>query len=256
MSVEERQRIIIPTLSHQLLKSAVDVVVRTAGLGIVKGAVGIGKTFALRQIADQLVDEGVDVVMITSSPEIEGSIRSFCTAVVGDVSDHKRGAAEALFDALRGYPFRDPPQPVIFIVDEAQGLKSNVLEFLRSLWDRGDRARLISRNAPAFGLLLCGNETFLNRGRAGEKQAEYRPLRDRVTVNMTMPRPDPADFIALSKAMLPDNPEAQEELARGGAEAGTLRSIEKAYHFARIQAGDGEITAALIRNAFTLRGGR
>lgn len=255
MSVEERQRIIIPTLSHQLLKSAVDVVVRTAGLGIVKGAVGIGKTFALRQIAEELTEEGVDVVMITSSPEIEGSIRSFCMAVAGDVGNHKRGAAEALFDVLRGYPFRDPPQPLIFIVDEAQGLKSNVLEFLRGLWDRGDRARLISRNAPAFGLLLCGNETFLNKG-GRASSAEFRPLKDRVTVNMTMPRPDPADYVALAKAMLPDNPEAQEELARGGAEAGTLRSIEKAYHFARIQAGEGDITAALIRNAFTLRGGR
>lgn len=253
MNVEERQRIIIPTLAHQLLKSAANIVARDAGLGVVKGAVGIGKTFALERITEELADEGVEVIMITSSPEIEGNVRNFCLAVAGDVG--KGRATDALFDVLRGYPFRDPPQPLIFIVDEAQGLKSNVLETLRSLWDRGDRARNVSRNAPAFGLLLCGNEKFLNRGR-GEGQADYRPLKDRVTVNVILPRPAPAEYAALAAAMLPDNPKAQEELRRGGAETGTLRSIEKAYHTARFQAGDGEITAELVRNAFTLRGAR
>lgn len=253
MTVEERHRIIIPTLAHQLLKSAATIVARDAGLGVVKGAVGIGKTFALEQIVAELADEGIDVIMITSNPEIEGNIRNFCMSVTRDGG--KGRATDALFDELRGYPFRDPPQPLIFIVDEAQGLKSNVLETLRSLWDRGDRARRISRNAPAFGLLLCGNEKFLNRGR-GEGQADYRPLKDRVTVNVILPRPAPSEYAALAKAMLPDNPDAQEELRRGGSEAGTLRSIEKAYHTALFQAGGGEITADLIRNAFTLRGGR
>ncbi len=74
MNVEERQRIIIPTLAHQLLKSAANIVARDAGLGVVKGAVGIGKTFALERITEELADEGVEVIMITSSPEIEGNV--------------------------------------------------------------------------------------------------------------------------------------------------------------------------------------
>lgn len=37
MSGENTGKIIIPTLAHQMLKSAVDVIAKTAGLGIVTG---------------------------------------------------------------------------------------------------------------------------------------------------------------------------------------------------------------------------
>lgn len=99
---ENTGKIIIPTLAHQMLKSAVDVVAKTAGLGIVTGAPGIGKTFALNAIADDLRGQGVQVVLVTVSPEIEGSIRSFCQAVTGSNEGSKYGAADALEASLRG----------------------------------------------------------------------------------------------------------------------------------------------------------
>ena len=222
MREEHEKRVIIPTLAHQMLKSATDTIVRTAGLGIIKGPVGIGKTFALNTIADELEARGVVVVMITSSPEIEGSIRAFCQAVSGYSDASKAGAADAMAEVLRGYPFRDVPSPLIFIVDEAQGLKTNILELLRSLWDRGDKAKLFDRNAPAFGLMLCGNDNFFNKsGRA--KAAEFKPLRDRVSLTLNLPRPSLGEYAALASALLPENPDACAALASGGAERGTLR---------------------------------
>ena len=62
MQNEQEGRVIIPTLAYQTLSSTVELVCRTARLGIVKGAVGIGKTFALRHISADLMAQGVKVV--------------------------------------------------------------------------------------------------------------------------------------------------------------------------------------------------
>jgi hypothetical protein len=42
-------RVIIPTRAHAMLSDVLDTVVETAGLAIVRGPVGIGKTFALER---------------------------------------------------------------------------------------------------------------------------------------------------------------------------------------------------------------
>ncbi len=48
-----------------------------AEIGICRGEVGIGKSFALSQIAAELESEGVSVVRVTVTPAIEANINAF-----------------------------------------------------------------------------------------------------------------------------------------------------------------------------------
>ena len=84
------------------------------------------------------------VVIIASRP-IGGSISAFARAVIhqyGMEASSTSDAVKALADLLKGDPFIGFGRSVIFIVDEAQDLMSAVLETLRSLYDRGQKARL------------------------------------------------------------------------------------------------------------------
>lgn len=76
-------RVIIPTRAQAILSDVLDNVVETAGLAVVRGPVGIGKTFALRHEIERLEANGVLVIFMTSTPEIEGSIGAFMRATRG-----------------------------------------------------------------------------------------------------------------------------------------------------------------------------
>lgn len=252
-------RVIIPTRAHAILSEVLDAIVATAGLAVVRGPVGIGKTFALTREIARLEAEGVLVVYVTSAPEIEGSIGSFLRAVLsnfGIAGGSAVSARDALADLMfSAHPFLPGGRRCIFIVDEAQGLKSNILETLRGLWDEGDAARMGNTYAPAFGLVLVGNDTFLNKG-GKMRKAEFRPLMSRVMIDMVLARPDASEFKALALGLLPDDEEAQNMLAKFGAEAGNLRAIDKAYRTGVAIQQEGESLASAIARAIRLSGGK
>ena len=74
---------IIRTLAHATLSQVVREVVDGAGLALVKGPVGVGKSFALDAISGELEAEGVSVIRVTSTPAIEGSIAAFVKEMLG-----------------------------------------------------------------------------------------------------------------------------------------------------------------------------
>ncbi|MDO8326071.1 MAG: ATP-binding protein [Cypionkella sp.] len=236
-----------------------DAVVATAGLAVVRGPVGIGKTFALQREFARLETEGVMVIHVTSAPEIEGSIGSFLRAVLnqwGIAGGSAVAARDALADLLfSAHPFLPGGKRCVFIVDEAQGLKPNILEVLRGLWDEGDDARRGNTYAPAFGLVLVGNDTFLNKG-GKMRKAEFRPLMSRVMIDMILSRPDALEFQNLAKGLLPDNLDAQVMLARFGAEAGNLRAIDKVFRLAMSFVESGDDLLMALGRAIKLSGGK
>lgn len=252
-------RVIIPTRAHAILSDVLDAVVATAGLAIVRGPVGIGKTFALQREITRLEAEGIVVIHVTSAPEIEGSIGSFLRAVLaqfGIAGGSAVTARDALADLLfSAHPFLPGGKRCIFIVDEAQGLKSNILEVLRGLYDEGDAARMGNTYAPAFGLVLVGNDTFLNKG-GKMRKAEFRPLMSRVMIDMILARPDASEFKALALGLLPDDEEAQIMLAKFGAEAGNLRAIDKVYRLATAFTKDGSSLVSAVAHAICASGGK
>lgn len=232
---------IIETATGSILRDVIRDILEGAGLGILRGPAGIGKSFALDLITEELEAEGAVVVRVTVSPATGGSISSFTRAVLAQYRIETGSTAdgvEALAELLRGYPFRDVGPRIVFIVDEAQELKPAILETIRSLWDRGDHARLGDFTAPAFGCVLVGNEMFMGKG-GNLRVASFRPLMSRVTHNVQLPRPDKKEIAALAASLFPAQPDLIKELEDLGAITGNLRSLAIAARRAR-QAAKGE----------------
>lgn len=251
---------IINTGTYQRLERVVENIATTAGLGIVRGPVGIGKSYALRNLQNAFEARGYHFVMTTARPETEGSITFFINDILEQYNareSQKGHAVEALRTLMLRRGNTSKRQPSILVVDESQGLRSNILETLRGLYDEGDLARMGQSYAPAFGLLLVGNPNFLARsGRA--QGAHYDQLMDRVSINMELRSPSAEECQKLASAFAPDDPEAAKLLAELGMARGNLRGIEKAAMQASFLTGEnGSITAVNVKEAlFLLKGGK
>ncbi|WP_323005431.1 ATP-binding protein [Pseudorhodobacter sp.] len=239
----------IETVTGSILRDVTQDILEGAGLGILRGPAGIGKSFALDLITEELEALGAMVVRITVSPATGGSISSFTRAVLAQYRIETGSTAdgvEAMAELLRGYPFRDIGPQTVFIVDEAQELKPAVLETIRSLWDRGDQARLGDASTPAFGCVLVGNEMFMGKG-GNLRVASFRPLMSRVTHNVQLPRPNKKEVAALATSLFPTQSDLIEELKELGAATGNLRTLATAARRSRQSAKDEPVNLALLR---------
>lgn len=120
---------IIETRAHAMLAVTNRQVMDCAGLAIVKGPVGVGKTFALDLICNDLEAEGANALRLTSTPTIEGSISAFTKEALRRYSSEVGSTQEGLdqlWRMLSGRPFGQVRRPALLIVDEAQGLKPTV----------------------------------------------------------------------------------------------------------------------------------
>jgi type II secretory pathway predicted ATPase ExeA len=181
--MSDKKTTIIETRAQSILRDVIHQVVAGAGLALVRGPAGIGKTFALDLIEDELVEAGVRVIRVTATPAIEGSLSAFAREALAEYrveAASTMNAVESLWSLLEGYPFRDYGPRTLFMVDESQGLKTSILEMIRALWDRGTHARLGMASGPAFGCVLVGNDQFMSKG-GHVRTASFRPLLSRVT---------------------------------------------------------------------------
>jgi type II secretory pathway predicted ATPase ExeA len=218
---------IIPTVAHATLSHILREVAQGAGLALVKGPVGVGKSFALDAISGELEADGVTVIRVTSTPAIEGSIAAFVKELLGEHAHQSPSTLDGLdtvWRILAAHPFGPFPSRAVLIVDEAQGLNPSVMEMLRGLYDRGDRARLGDPAAPAFGLVLVGNSTFLGKG-GNQRVASFRPLLSRVTHNIVLPGPAKTEYRDMAMQLFPDTADAglRAILTAFGEERGNLR---------------------------------
>lgn len=254
---------IIKTRAHTILSEVIREVAAGAGLALVKGPVGVGKTYALNLICDELEADGVSVVRVTSTPAIEGSIAAFVKEMLGEHAHQAPSTLDGLdtvWGMLASYPFGSIPSRAVLLVDEAQGLKSSVLEMIRGLWDRGELARLGDGRRPAFGCVLVGNSTFLGKG-GNQRVASFRPLLSRVTHNITLPGPSRAEFQDLAAQIFPgaDEAEMRADLDAFGAEMGNLRVMAIAARQFRARVAPDrspEEARAALRTIFKMMGGR
>lgn len=236
----------------------IDQVLKGAGLALVRGPTGIGKSFALDLIAQELEDQGASVVRATASEVTGGSISTFTRSILSQYrieSGSTWDGVEALSDLLAGYPFRDVGPRVVFIVNEAQVLKPSILETIRGLWDRGETARRMMEGGPAFGCALVGNDTIMSKG-GSQRVAGFRSLRSRVTHDLRLPRPSVGEHQAFARVQFPDQPELQEILAGFGQDAGNLRAQDVAARQARLNARGGDVSTAHLALAIKFMGGK
>ena len=250
-----REKPIIETGVGTTLSLACNQVAAGAGFAVFRGAVGIGKSFALDRITRELEEQGVMVVKVTATEATSGNINAFLRSILGQYhteTGSSSDAEEAVWMLLSGRPFMSGGQLVILIVDEAQKLAGRVLETVRGLWDRGDDARLGNSSAPAFGCALVGNPTFMSKGGA-QRTAAFEPLLSRLTHNMRLPGPNRAECQAFATTVYPDA-ERSTVLAEGGQIIGNMRGMATAARSAELLAGDGPVTVAHIRLAFKMMG--
>ena len=251
-------RSIIETVAGSILRNVIGEVLDGAGLAILRGPAGIGKSFALDLIAEDLEADGATVVRVTISPATGGSISSFTRAVLSQYRIETGSAAdavEALGELLAGYPFSDAGPRVVFVIDEAQELKPAILETVRSLWDRGTHARLGLATGPAFGCVLVGNEMFMGKG-GNLRVAGFRPLMSRVTHNVQVPRPDTREIAAMAQSLFPNESDKIAELEELGAITGNLRSLAVAARQSHLAAKGEPVTLALLRRVIRMMGGK
>jgi len=256
--MSHENRTIIDTGVASTLRTVIGQVVSGAGLALMRGPAGIGKTFGLDLICDELRAAGVIVIRVTGPEVIGGSISSFSKAVLtpyrieaGSTWD----GVEAMFDLIAGYPFRAAGPKSVFIVDDAQVLKPSLLETIRGLWDRGDAARQTMSSGKAFSCVLVGNDTFMSKGVA-QRIAGFRPLRSRVTHDVRLPRPNREEHAAFARLLFPDHPDLQDIVSGFGQVEGNLRAQNVAARQARLNANGGEVTADHLRLAIKFMGGR
>lgn len=252
------ERVIIETGTSAMLAAVAREVVAGAGLALLRGPVGIGKTFALDLVERELVAGGVDVFRVTANPAISSHVHAFMRAILGPnctETGSTADAADAVWSMLQGNPFRSWGRRVLLIIDEGQELASRVLETVRGIWDMGDAARLGDESASAFGCMMVGNSTFMSKGGA-QRVASFKPLLSRLTHDLRLPSPSRADFAAFAVATYPDDHEKQAVLAGFGEDRGNLRSMAIASRQARVLAGDGVVTVQHLRAAIRAMGGK
>lgn len=251
---------IIRTGAYSILRDVSRAALETARLGIVRGPVGIGKTFALRQIAEEL-SQGDDQVFLIEAPSDKSkAVRRFFQSALFDIGAYGHGGADP-FDVftgymLRSYPFRRAGQRkrILLIVDECQRLAPNILETLRHAYDAGQLARDGMTEEPAFGVLLVGNHHFLTKG--GRAVAlTFDALLSRCPINVDLSRPEPGEYRALAEGLFPENDTLRSALAKHGAKRGNLREMAEAHALAKHYAGGGPISPIHLEKAMLFAGG-
>ena len=247
----------IETGVRAMLCTVCDEVATLSGLAVLRGPVGIGKTYALQRIKRQLEEQGVFVVMVTATEATAGNINAFLRSILGQYhteTGSSSDAEEAVWTLLSGNPFMPRGQRVVLIVDEAQKLAGRVLETIRGLWDRGEPAREGDFAGNAFGCVMVGNPTFMGKGGA-QRVASFEALISRLSHNLQLPRPSRKECLEFAGTIY-SAPELVQELADFGQTKGNLRSMAIASRNAALRAGDDQVTLSILQTVIKMMGGK
>ena len=228
-----------------------------AGLAILRGSVGIGKSYAVKQVIPELEAQGIGVVFLTATETVAGRVNAFLRAILAQYYTDTASSADAeesLWRLLAGRPFALGGQKVLLVVDEAQKLTVRVLETIRDLYDRGDAAREGNSSACAFGCVLIGNPTFMGKGGA-QRTASFETLISRLTHNIRLPAPNRAECIGFAGSIWQEEALVR-ELADLGLAKGNLRSMAIAARRAEQIADGGQVGIPHLRQAIKMMGGK
>lgn len=254
----------LPTIETPLfatMRGVIGEVLASAGLAILRGPVGIGKSYALERVCKDIKGDGDVMLFITAGGALEGKVIEFCRAIHGRQGVSSSEGLELAFGELAGNPFRPFGRRVVLVVDEAQELKAAILALVRELWDRGEAARLGDVNKPSFGLVLAGNDQFLTDGTRSDR-VKLLPLLDRVTHDVRLTRPTGDDIQRFTAAIFPEtlnDHQGLRERAQAFAEQrGNFRGIATAARqaYLRAQREDAEIQVQHLDMTIRMMGGR
>lgn len=232
----------LKTEAFALTQRAVDDCIARSAMGAIYGPAGNGKTFAVRTALASISDRPVVYMDCQEGMTYKGLIVALLEAVTGGLLH--TGTRPQLERTLMR-ELRDEPR--IICVDEAQRLKAEGIEILRSLHDDPD---------TQLTLLLVGGNNCWNvlssqpmlRSRL-HRAVEFRRLTEATALKL-MPKFHP---------LLRDCQEAVLRLVDRSFGKGSLRNwanfVASAESICQA-AGEPTVTELVARNAFTLLGAR
>lgn len=223
----------VETQAASLFLAAFEHAQHAPDLALVSGAAGVGKTTA----ANAYRARSSNVWIITGEPCL-GTPRMMLDEIGEQLGVTVYGASHKLSRAivarLRG-------TRGLLIVDEAQHLRTEVLDQLRTLHDLAE-----------IGVALVGNERVHSRVEGGARSPEFAQLFSRVGMRTVRPKPTKGDIEALLDAWGVEDGEARKLLAVVARKPGALRSMIKTLRMARMHAtAAGEtLTASTVQMAY------
>ncbi|GAK43625.1 phage transposase [Tepidicaulis marinus] len=227
---KKRQKAIVPRAPEFILTpSAQDFIeaLRFAQImpeiSVIAGGAGIGKTTSIHEYARK----NRNVWIATMDPSTS-SIHTMLSEVCEAMDLVERSASKL----ARAVARRVEGSGGLIIIDEAQHLKSEALDQLRSIYDRAD---------GSVGIALVGNESVYTRLEGEGRKATFAQLFSRVGVRVTQARPKAKDICAIIDAWKITEDEEVRLLKAIGRKPGALRGLTKCLQLATVLAsGEGE----------------
>lgn len=95
----------LPTIETPLfatMRGVMAEVLESSGLAVMRGPVGIGKSFALDRVCQTLTEQEESVVLITAGGALEGKVIEFCRAIHGRMGVSASEGLDLAFQVLSG----------------------------------------------------------------------------------------------------------------------------------------------------------
>lgn len=195
-------------------------------MGLITGGAGIGKTTA----AEQYQKRSPNVWVMTAVPTMSSpnAVLNALRIAIEMTEGRARDLEENIVRKLRG-------TGGLVIVDEAQHLKKESIDTLRSIHDRAK-----------IGVVFMGNESLRKRIEGMSRDADFAMIFSRVGMRKKRDRPITKDIAMLLDAWAVDDKECRATLRWIALQPGALRQMNKVLSYARMLArGDGRETETM-----------
>ena len=221
----------IETPTGEKIQSVLHYGQMAADIVVCYGGAGLGKTTALKRY----VEDHLNCWMVTMSPATAstGAALEMIAEAAGikEIPGRTARIQRVIVDRFRH-------TGGLLIVDEAQHLKLNALEAIRSLYDFGE-----------IGLALCGNELVYAGLTGGTRTATFAQLFSRIGKRLHLTRATDEDVKALAEAFAITGKSEMEALLKIAQKPGGLRGVVKTISMAKVLAfGDIEDDGICLRH--------
>ncbi|PWB83097.1 MAG: hypothetical protein C3F11_08365 [Methylocystaceae bacterium] len=231
----------VPTTIYRSIENHVSYARMTGQSVSISGQPGIGKTFALEDLARKIPNAHYFMFAKASGSE-NPALRLICDRLNIAGGQQHGGtmwrSLETHFEQCLRY--RDDelaPYPPTLFFDEAQYLN---LDFLHGVLNLSMTYR--------FTIIVCGNPSLLKKARAGEA-ASFAQIDSRLARQLPLAPPEDEDFESIAVDFDVSGKAAYRACVAFGRMTGSIRELVRLLNDARLQVGDGPLTIDEIKAA-------
>ncbi|MFT8804561.1 MAG: AAA family ATPase [Acetobacter aceti] len=200
----------------------------TPEMGLITGGAGIGKTTA----AEEYQKRSPNVWVMTCSPTVSSpsAVLNKVRVVIEMTDVRARDLEENIVRRLRG-------TGGLLIVDEAQHLRKDGIDALRSLYD-----------VAKIGVVFMGNESLRKRIEGMGRDVDFAMIFSRVGMRKKRDRPITKDIVMLLDAWGVSDQACRSRLRWIALQPGALRQMSKVLAYARMLARGADRDTETMRD--------